>query len=72
MAHFVDKVVLKDSDGKVIDRGRHSSFGDTGTRKKFVFRKKGESYPKNITVEVHKNDGTVKSYKIPEPSKRYD
>ena len=72
MAHLVDSVVLKDSKGKVIEKGRSVSFGDTGTREKISFSRQGGSYPKKLTVEVKLQDGSVVNYKIPDPSKRYD
>ena len=72
MAHLVEEVVLKDKSGKVIDRGRSTGYGDTGVREKFSFSRKGGSYPKRLSVEVRLQDGSTVTYKIPDPSKRYD
>ena len=72
MAHLVEDVVIKDSTGKVIDQGRSTGFGDAGTNEKFAFNKQGAHYPKNITVNVKLSSGKTISYKIPDPSKRYD
>jgi hypothetical protein len=72
MAHNVTQVVLKNSKGKVLDRGRSTGYGDMGVREKFAFSKKGGSYPKNLIVEVSLSDGSKVRYKIPDPSQRYD
>jgi len=69
---LVDSVVLKDLAGNEIDRGNSTGYGDAGTREKFSFSKPGGSYPKDLTVEIRMQDGSVKSYTIPDPSKRYD
>jgi hypothetical protein len=74
----VSQVLLKDSSGNVIEEGTHwapgfGAEGDPATaRKKFSFKKPGASYPKNISVDVVMNNGSIVSYKIPDPSKRYD
>ena len=72
MAYNIDKVILRDAEGKAVERGRFTSYGDTGTRAKYVFSKQGGSYPKDISIEVHGLDGKVTKYQIPDPSKRYD
>lgn len=69
---LVDSVVLKDASGNEIDRGNSTGYGDAGTREKFSFSKPGGSYPDNLTVEIRMANGSVKSYLIPDPSKRYD
>ena len=69
---LVDSVVLKDLAGNELDRGNSTGYGDAGTREKFSFSKPGGNYPKDLTVEIHMQDGSVKTYTIPDPSKRYD
>jgi len=73
MTYKVLDVILRDKDGKEIESGSRMSEGiaETG-REKFNFSKKGENYPNDITVEVRLADGTMRAYKIPDPSKRYD
>ena len=78
LSYDVAKVLLKDSSGNSIEEGTHwaPGFGAEGdplrARKKFNFTKAGGAYPKDITVDVVMNNGSVVSYKIPDPSKRYD
>jgi hypothetical protein len=43
-----------------------------GGREHFRFNKPGADYPKDLTVEVTMKDGSIKTYKIPDPSQRYD
>jgi hypothetical protein len=70
---LVQSIALKDKDGNLIEEGRFTSFGDDGkTRAKYSFKKPGGSYEKDLTVEIRYIDGTVSSYEIPDPSKRYD
>ncbi len=72
MAHLVEQVLLKDINDNVLDEGKSTGYGDTGEREKFSFSKKGGEYPKDIKVEVHMADGSIKTYEIPDPSQRYD
>lgn len=78
LSYDVSKLLLKDSSGNTIEEGTHwaPGFGAEGdplkARKKFDFKKAGSGYPKDITVDVVMNNGSVVSYKIPDPSKRYD
>ncbi len=72
LAHQVERVLLKDLAGNVLDEGNSTGYGDTGEREKFAFSKKGADYPKDITVEVVMMDGSIRSYSIPDPSQRYD
>lgn len=67
-------VILRDEDGKVVERGRHISaaYGTESMRKKFSFSKVGGSYPANLTVEIKLEDGSFVTYEIEDPSKRYD
>jgi hypothetical protein len=67
----VQEVVLKNRRGKEIEAGMYRGIGN-GDREHFRFRSPGQDYPKNITVEVTLKNGETKSYKIPDPSKRYD
>ena len=69
---LVDSIVLKDLAGNEVDQGNSTGYGDAGTREKFSFSKPGGSYPKDLTVEIRMQDGSVKTYTIPDPSKRYD
>ncbi len=70
--HQVTSVVLKDQNGKVIEKGHSTGFGDVGTREKFAFQKPGGSYPRNLHVEVSLNNGAVLTYIIPDPTQRVD
>ena len=66
-------VKLLDSAGNLIENGVHKPEGTAETgREKYTFSKQGGSYPDNISVEITFNNGTVKTYSIPDPSKRYD
>jgi hypothetical protein len=70
---LVAAISLKDKNGNLIEEGRFTSFGDDGkTRAKYAFKKPGGSYEKDLTVEIRYIDGTVSTYNIPDPSKRYD
>ena len=66
-------VILKDQNDNVIEEGQLMADGivETG-REKYNFSKPGGSYQDNIKVEVTLSDGTVKTYEISDPSKRYD
>lgn len=72
LAHKVSKVVLKDALGLELETGRSTGYGELGTREKFAFSKQGGGYPSNLTVEATLADGSIKSWSIPDPSKRYD
>lgn len=66
-------VRLLDSTGNLIEDGIHKTEGTAETgREKYTFSKQGGDYPNDISVEVTLKDGTVKTYSIPDPSKRYD
>lgn len=65
-------VQLTDSSGAVIEKGRFTSYGETGERAKYAFSKPGSSYPKGIMVEVIMRDGTKTSVPISDPSKRFE
>ena len=66
----VKEVVLLDSSGKVIDKGSFKSFGDDGSRAKFVFGKQGGDYPKDITVVLKYNDGRQEQVPVANPGRR--
>ena len=75
MAEQVMELVLKDEDGKVIERGVSSGYANpdqNGEREHFRFTKAGSEYPKNITIEVTLADGSVKEYSIADPGSRND
>jgi hypothetical protein len=67
----ISKVLLKDKDGNEVESGRMTSVANGG-REHFRFNKPGADYPKDLTVEVTMKDGSIKTYKIPDPSQRYD
>jgi len=67
----VASVVVKDSEGNILEEGRSGGVGNGG-REHFRYGKPGASYPANTVVEVRLNDGTAKQYLIPDPSQRYD
>ncbi len=71
-AHLVEAVTLKDENGRVLDRGRSTGYGETGVQEKFSFSKPGAKYPNNLKVEVRMLDGSIVNYEIPDPAKRYD
>lgn len=75
LADEVAKVVLKDSEGNVIEEGESSGYANPdseGDREHFRFDKPGGDYGSNITVEVTLNNGATRTYEIPDPSQRYD
>lgn len=72
LAYKVAGVLLRDSNGTVVDEGYSTGYGELGTREKFSFSKRGGDYPKNLTVELHLLDGSISRYSIPDPSQRYD
>ncbi len=72
LAHIVTALELLDSDGNTIESGRSTGYGDLGTREKFSFTKEGKEYPDNLRVVARLEDGTVREFLIPDPSKRYD
>ncbi|RMG43040.1 MAG: hypothetical protein D6719_04645 [Candidatus Dadabacteria bacterium] len=67
----VASVILKNEDDEKVEKGRASGVANGG-REHFRFNRSGEDYPDNITVEVKFKNGKVKTFKIPDPSKRYD
>lgn len=67
----INGVTLKNRRGKEIEAGMYRGIGN-GDREHFRFRSPGQDYPKNIIVEVELKNGETKTYKIPDPSKRYD
>ncbi len=68
----IDTVWLLDKDGKQLDVGYSTGYGETGERQKFRFNQPGSEYPKDIQVKIKFNDGSVKTLNIADPSKRYD
>ncbi len=72
LSHQVLSLLLKDESGNTLEEGRSTGYGDLGTREKFAFTKDGSQYGKNLTVQALLADGTVKEWKIPDPSQRYD
>jgi len=72
LAHKVLSLVLRDPTGKPLETGHSTGYGDLGTREKFAFSKPGASYPANLVVEATLEDGSLKTWNIADPSKRYD
>jgi hypothetical protein len=64
-------VVIKDSEGNVIERGRYSGRAN-GDRGHYRFKKKGGEYGENIIVEVALEDGTTIRQNIANPSRRVE
>ena len=60
------------SDNKEIDRGRFTSFGDDGTRAKYIFTRPGKEYPAGSSIAVTLQSGEVISIKLDDPSKRLE
>lgn len=71
MTDQVLQVVLKDSNDETVEEGRSTGVHNGG-REHFRFDKPGGGYPNDVTVEVTLSDGSVQTYKIPNPSERYD
>ncbi len=71
--YHISSVLLKDSQGSVIEEGTQMLDGAVETgREKWSFSKPGGDYPSDITVEVTLQDGSKKTFSIPDPSLRYD
>jgi hypothetical protein len=68
----IDTVWLLDKEGKQLDVGYSTGYGETGERQKFRFNQPGSEYPKDIQVKIKFNDGSFKTLNIADPSKRYD
>jgi len=71
MTHMIERVLLKDKDGKELESGSMSGIHNGG-REHFRFNKAGADYPKNLSVEIRLKDGRSMQYQIPDPSQRYD
>lgn len=72
LAPLAKSVKLIDENGKTIEAGRIQHREGLQYPTKYNFKKSGAKYPKNITLEVSLNDGSVWKYHIPNPAKRYD
>ena len=68
----VESLVIMDSAGNVLEEGHSTGYGDTGEREKFAFSKAGGNYPADLVVEARLANGSVQTWKIPDPSQRYD
>lgn len=64
-------VTLKSADGQTLEEGRFTGIGN-GNRAHFRFDKPGGGYPPGTIVEAHMKDGSTKTYRIDDPSSRYD
>lgn len=67
----VEELVLRGPDGRVLERGRFTSVAN-GDREHFRFSRTGADYPPGVTVEAVMKDGSVKDWKIADPSQRND
>lgn len=67
---LVEKTILM-ADGKEIESGRYSGNGNGG-REHFRFSRPGGGYPKELTVAMILKNGEEVTYKISDPSQRYD
>lgn len=69
----VQKITLRDSEGRRIENGRYFSVGAGPTgREKWVFSKRGDRYPEDVRVDIKFRDGNVQTLLIPKPGQRYD
>lgn len=71
----VASLVLKDSEGNVLEDGRPTGQHNPdpeGLREHFRFNKPGSQYGDNVTVQVTLNDGTIIDYLIEDTSERND
>lgn len=67
----IESVVLKDSEDNELEQGTATGIAN-GDREHFRFSKPGGEYPENLIVEAKLKDGSLKTYKIADPSQRYD
>jgi DNA-directed RNA polymerase subunit K/omega len=67
----IEQVLLRDKAGNELERGRMAGVHNEG-REHFRFSKAGPAYPSDLTVEVRMHDGSIRHYKISDPSKRWD
>lgn len=67
---LVEKAVLL-ADGKEIESGRYGGNGNGG-REHFRFSRPGGGYPKDLTVAMVLKNGEQVTYRIGDPSQRYD
>lgn len=73
MTGNLEAVLLRDKDGNEVERGTFTSINTAeGNRTKWSFSMPGGSYPADLMVEAYLSDGTMQSWKIPDPSQRYD
>lgn len=69
----ISALKLLDENGDVIEEGRFTSDGTgEGGRTKYSFNRQGGDYGDNLTVRVELTDGNVRTWTIPDGSKRYD
>ncbi|MFM1846622.1 MAG: hypothetical protein RL417_96 [Pseudomonadota bacterium] len=69
----ISALKLLDSTGNVVEEGRFTSDGTgEGGRTKYSFNKKGGDYGDDLTVRLELSDGSVRTWMIPDGSRRYD
>jgi hypothetical protein len=69
----INALKLLDANGAIVEEGRFTSDGTgEGGRTKYSFNRTGAEYGDNLTVRVELADGTVRTWGIPDGSKRYD
>jgi hypothetical protein len=65
------QVVLKDSEGNVIEQGRSTGYAN-GDREHFRFQQSGSKYPNGAIVEVTLADGSTMRHQVEDTSMRID
>jgi hypothetical protein len=69
----IQALKLLDANGAVVEEGRFTSDGTgEGGRTKYSFNRQGGDYGDNLTVRLELTDGSVRTWSIPDGSKRYD
>ncbi|MBN8547969.1 MAG: hypothetical protein J0M12_01500 [Deltaproteobacteria bacterium] len=70
----VQSITLRNSEtGHKLDAGRYFSVGAGPTgREKWIFKKPGDKYPDDVTVQIKFRDGNMQTMHIAKPGKRYD
>jgi hypothetical protein len=67
-----ESVVIQDANGNTIDKGRFTSFGDDGSRAKYVFSKAGKEYPADSVVVITLRSGEQIKVSVSDPAKRLE
>ena len=67
----VAEVVIRDSQGNVLDVGRFTGSANGG-RDHFRFDRPGAAFPEDVSVELRLTNGQTRSVPIDNPALRYD